>query len=462
MPSTPAKETPQGSQPDPKRIDAMPTKTLFIDMLTRDIPLIPAILDLVDNCVDGARNLRGNDSFEGLWVRLEISKEQLRIIDNCGGIDVETARSYAFRFGRDEKAPSIRHSIGRFGVGMKRALFKLGEEFEIKSTALNGHFRMQVDVPTWALSPNWEFKFNKIQENLSNFPPEKRGTEIVVRSLRTDVAAEFSLANFETELSKAIKSRMQEALSRGLSITLNQIPIGIKTLELLSSLQLAPVYKKITYRNPPEKPVVVKLYCGLGASEGRDARAQAGWHVFCNGRLVLEADKTAVTGWGEQRETKIPGFHGQYNYFRGFVYFDSDDAGRLPWNTTKTGLDQDSPIYRLALLQMRDLMRPVIDFLNKLKDEKQETAETGEAGPLQNLVAAAVTKDLTKVKTRSLFELPKIAAKVVPRGPRLQPIQYKVPYDKVQIAKKTLGVTSFKKVGEETFNYYFEAECDTE
>ena len=272
MPSTPAKETLQGSQLDPKRIEAMPTKAFFIEMLTRDIPLIPAILDLVDNCVDGATNLRGNDSFEGLWVRLEVSKEQLRITDNCGGIDVETARWYAFRFGRHEKAPSIRHSIGRFGVGMKRALFKLGEEFKIKSTALNSRFSMHVDVPTWALSPNWEFKFNKLQEDLSDIPLEKRGTEIIVRSLRTDVAEEFSLANFKTELSKEIESRVQDALSRGLSITLDQIPIGIKTLELLSSSQLAPAYKKLTYRKPKKKPVIVKLYCGLGASEGKEGR----------------------------------------------------------------------------------------------------------------------------------------------------------------------------------------------
>jgi hypothetical protein len=38
-------------------IDAEPTKAFFIDMLTRDIPLDQAILDLVDNCVDGAKAL---------------------------------------------------------------------------------------------------------------------------------------------------------------------------------------------------------------------------------------------------------------------------------------------------------------------------------------------------------------------------------------------------------------------
>jgi hypothetical protein len=36
-------------------ISAEPTKSFFVDMLTRDIALEQAILDLVDNSVDGAK-----------------------------------------------------------------------------------------------------------------------------------------------------------------------------------------------------------------------------------------------------------------------------------------------------------------------------------------------------------------------------------------------------------------------
>ena len=34
-------------------VDATPVKSFFVDMLTRDIELVDAILDLLDNCVDG-------------------------------------------------------------------------------------------------------------------------------------------------------------------------------------------------------------------------------------------------------------------------------------------------------------------------------------------------------------------------------------------------------------------------
>ena len=38
----------------PEQASAIPTKQFFVSMLTRDIRLEDAILDLVDNCLDGA------------------------------------------------------------------------------------------------------------------------------------------------------------------------------------------------------------------------------------------------------------------------------------------------------------------------------------------------------------------------------------------------------------------------
>src|SRR5438067_1777019 len=100
-------------------IDAMPTKELFIDMLTRDISLIPAIIDLVDNSADGAKKDKGDGSLEDFWARLSIAPREFKLSDNCGGISVETAKKYAFRFGRPSGAPFVKHSVGQFGVGMK-------------------------------------------------------------------------------------------------------------------------------------------------------------------------------------------------------------------------------------------------------------------------------------------------------------------------------------------------------
>ena len=69
-------------------INAYPTKELFIEMLTKDITLRDAIGDLLDNSVDGALRLREDDSYEGLWVKIELNAKDghFQITDNCGGI----------------------------------------------------------------------------------------------------------------------------------------------------------------------------------------------------------------------------------------------------------------------------------------------------------------------------------------------------------------------------------------
>ena len=99
-------------------------------MLTRDVLLTRAIIDLVDNSIDGAKRLRSEGDYSGLKVIIRFSEEEFSIEDNCGGISIPTARDYAFRFGRPKDAPSTTSSVGQFGVGMKRTFFKLGRFFQ--------------------------------------------------------------------------------------------------------------------------------------------------------------------------------------------------------------------------------------------------------------------------------------------------------------------------------------------
>jgi hypothetical protein len=434
-------------------IDTMPTKELFIDMLTRDIALSPAILDLVDNCADGAKRLHGEGPYKELWVRIDITPESFRISDNCGGISVEVARKYAFRFGRPAAAPTVKHSIGQFGVGMKRAIFKIGREFSVESATASSRFVVEVDVKKWAATPKWEFEFTRLEEGI-RVRRDAQGTTIEVEDLNDDVSESFALKTFETELKNAIESRLQHSISKGLAVTLNKIPVTAEPLEMLSDPRLAPAYLELKYAERGEKPVTVKLYCGLGHSEDPTA---AGWHVFCNGRLILEGDKTDATGWGWAEDgLKIPGFHGQFNHLRGYAYFDCDDAGRLPWNTTKTGVDIDSAIYRAARLQMMRLMRPVVDFCNRLKEEKERKGEDPGLGPLEKLLEASEAKPVSKITVRDVFELPKV--RPVPKGPTLQRVQYDRPLAKVNEVKEALAARSFKEVGEKTFDYFYNAE----
>ncbi|MBV6440604.1 MAG: hypothetical protein EPGJADBJ_02276 [Saprospiraceae bacterium] len=165
------------------KVNANPTKEFFIDMLTRDIRLEHAIIDLTDNSIDGALIKRPTEDFSDLWIRLEVSPDQFKISDNCGGFSLETACEYAFRFGRPKGRKDVDHSVGRFGVGMKRALFKIGEYFKVESKCGKDHFTVEVDVNEWSTDEvNWDFDYRGGGEFLNG--KDEDGTVIVVTMVR--------------------------------------------------------------------------------------------------------------------------------------------------------------------------------------------------------------------------------------------------------------------------------------
>jgi DNA topoisomerase VI subunit B len=182
-------------------IDASPTKELFISMLVKDLELKDAIGDLVDNSVDGSRRMRGNEKYDDLFIKIEATTDCFKITDNCGGIPADLARDYAFRFGRPPNMPTITHSLGQFGIGMKRALFKLGKKFKIESTSSTSRFVVEVNVDEWKKLTKWNFTFDDIKEDLPEEDTKgKRGTIITVTDLHEDVAEQFNLGNFISEL----------------------------------------------------------------------------------------------------------------------------------------------------------------------------------------------------------------------------------------------------------------------
>lgn len=449
-----------------RTIDAMPTKELFIAMLTRDVALIPAIIDLADNCTDGARRVKGEKSWSGFEVTIEAKPDKFLISDNCGGMDVETARKYAFRFGREAGHVPEKGEVGRFGVGMKRGLFKLGKHFHIRSTTKKTQFDVTIDVEKWAKKPAWQFEFDKAPKEDGNFTADEHGTEIIVTKVHPQVADHFKSDQFIQELRQQLTSKLETSLANGLTVKVNGESLKPHIRKLVSDKALAPAKKRFTLAGAKGKKVTVELWCGLGKPESHSsARAESGWYVFCNGRMLLEADKTTATGWGVEDDESIPAYHPQFNDFRGYAYLDADDAADLPWNTTKTALDTDHPVYRSVRQHMVALARPVINYFNKRKEENDALKAAGDEGTgrLQSLFDDAKTKPLEDIKARTAFSAPPPKKAPKPKGAGAQQsISFKVDRDKADAVKDSLDVTSWTKVGEEVFNYYYNAECGDE
>src|ERR1051326_4509435 len=173
-----------------KSVSGAPTKNFFVEMLTRDIELQDAILDLLDNCVDGVIRTRSKvkakrDSLQGYWAHIKFNENKFSIEDNCGGIPWKLAKNYAFRMGRPEGSPTEPGSIGIVGIGMKRAIFKMGRECYVHSNHSQDTFLVSIP-PDWFNNDTWEFKADR-EKPVANY----KGTILEITELTEPTQVAF-------------------------------------------------------------------------------------------------------------------------------------------------------------------------------------------------------------------------------------------------------------------------------
>ena len=143
----------------PTTVHAYPRKQFFIEMFTRDIGLEDCILDLIDNSMDALLSTR-NINIEGeilaqirgevkkksekSHIRLECTEKRFSITDDCGGINYEDAVKEVFCFGHNPDSP--RRRLGVYGIGMKRAIFKIGNRIRVESKTGKEAIRVEFNV----------------------------------------------------------------------------------------------------------------------------------------------------------------------------------------------------------------------------------------------------------------------------------------------------------------------------
>lgn len=358
---------------NPSLIDARPSKRFFIDMLTRDITVADCILDLIDNAVDKAVEVSGVDVMDVLdrkpvefeddpnsKPRVEITFDgQFRMSDNCGGISKKEASTEVFLFGSQPTVVAGSTGLSVYGIGMKRALFKLGRNAVVRSSDGSDDWQVNIDVDRWQRHRRWTLDFTPRTDERPALIGE-RATTIVVDRLTDQTTQLLGQPSFWLDLRRRIATTYALFIEAGLDVFVNDERVEA-TLPVLSENSVTPGRRLFDHQD-----VSVLIIVGVSPRDDENAH---GWYVFCNGRMVLEADQGMTTGWGDL----LPQFRSKYNHFVGFVYFRSDHVSKLPWRTTKQGVDPESDVYRAALVEMRLQARPVLDFLNDLyPSEAQE------------------------------------------------------------------------------------------
>lgn len=375
-----------------------PTKRFFVEMLTRDIHLEDAILDLLDNSLDGVARSQGKNpediDYSGYWVKIKFNKKNFSIEDNCGGIPEENV-DYAFRMGRPEDAPKEElATVGVYGIGMKRSIFKVGRHCVIETNHKeNDAFKVEIDESWLASDSDWEIPL----QNAMSFD-ENYGTKISISNLNPSIAKRFSGKDFNTSLVNKIIYAYSYIIAKGFEVLVNGEKINPNPVSIRYESKggdgkaIQPYMYKANIDD-----VEVSLIVGFSAPlvtekeeeeekiEPKYRTENAGWTIVCNDRIVVYKDKTELTGWGED----FARYHTQFIAISGVVYFKSRYPEKLPITTTKRGVDITSSLFLKVRKHIIEGTKLFIDYTNKWKGEdlikqsNERLSKTQSATPIE-------------------------------------------------------------------------------
>ena len=388
------------NDPQPDRyepVNASPVKSFFVSMLTRDIKLEESILDLLDNCVDGILRSKGGNGakpYEGFKAEIEFNADSFSISDNCGGIPWDL-HEYAFRMGRSPDRPAdAPGSVGVYGIGMKRAIFKIGQDCLISTRNADDQYEVEIS-PNWiADESDWMIPVQNAGKSM-----DYEGTTIVVGALNPGISETFSdeAKVFESELVRMVSTHYAYIIDKGFEVAINGVPVKPLTTKIVYGDQEKTgdeTVRPFVFKAKSDDGVEVFLAVGFTRiiptrneiedeqEASRLSTEDAGWTILCNDRAVIHCDRSELTGWGE---AGVPRYHTQFIAISGIVELRSEDPGKLPTTTTKRGIDASSPLYFQIKNKMREGMRIFTDYTNKWKGEAEESKKHIEGGRLLSL-----------------------------------------------------------------------------
>lgn len=443
--------------------NAYPTKRFFLQMFTRDISVEDCLLDLIDNSIDALIRTRDID-ISAPWsvdestpedlstlptVDLRVSPSKITLVDKCGGIDEKLVPHDLFGFGHTkEYQPGI---LGAYGVGLKRALFKLGNRFDLKSRTTKTGFHARLDVVEWAKRDrrpkDWQIPVTALKGVRRAVDA---GTTIAVADLHQEVAQRLKDPTTENRLRKNVAQAYTLFLDTYVRVTVNGAPVSPMVLPFARSPEVEPGRDRYEDGN-----VRVSLMASLAP---RDEWTQdvSGWYLFCNKRLVLAADKSTLTGWG----VDLPQWHSKFRGFVGAAFFESDNPLDLPWTTTKRGMNRESMVFQKARNRMIVLARPVCDFLTDMYPSELQD-RVAERDVAERLERTSVQKEVAALDAGAPASSPFSAKRKRPRRKTTVSVQFNAPRESIEKVKRRLAKPKWgaRRVARYCLDHFVKREC---
>lgn len=439
-------------------VHAYPRKQFFIEMFTRDLRLEDCILDLIDNSMDALLTSRGinverfilgqqngpkKERHPKATIQLNLSESRVSITDDCGGMSYGDAVTEAFCFGHGDEAPKKR--LGVYGIGLKRAIFKIGNRVRIDSRTESDSFEVEIsDVKEWAKKDakieDWTFPIRRLQNGASL---KERGMSVVITELHDEVKARLNDGTIASILDRSVAQSYPFFLDSLVDVRIGKNAVRGVPLPFGGSDKIEPGIAKF------EQGGVKATILATVAPGDKWTQEYAGWYVICNGRVVVNANKDDLTGWGQT----LPAFHSKYRGFVGLALFTSEDPAKLPWTTSKRGLNREALVFQRARNVMAGAAKPVISFLNDMYP-----SELAEHPPERQAAKEVIQRDFAPLLSLEPVAFTRKLATTTKKTVR---IQFDARTSDIEKIKKKLRRPhmSASDIGRHALEYYLTNEC---
>ena len=424
-------------------INASPSKKFFIETLVKDIDLIDAILDLIDNSIDSHIK---HDFSERKDIKIALFADRFQLEDNCGGIPKDEVYEHVFRLGTSDETSE--RTIGVYGIGLKRAVFKIGKNILIESDDGTSKYSILIDKAWLRDEDNWKLHF--AEESIST---GKRFTRITITDLYPNITDDLKNPVFVNALNEKIRNTYTFLIQNRVDIWLNDLKVEPYIFRFLEEPNnFAPYHKTHDIEG-----VQVEIFAGF--TPGGRQKWPFGWYVFCNERLIVANDTSERTGWDIYRKYHYP----EDDRVLGIVIFRSTNPSLLPWQTTKDDIQIDSRIYR----QAQDIMRAITRRLTNVIREAGRLVDPDMGETVGKSIFEDVpTKSVNKITEEQdeilpiVDGVPSIAFDALRKPPTNTYVQFIAKRELVKKVKEKLGNSymSNKEMGEMTFKYFIEME----
>ena len=357
-----------------------PPKDLVISA-RRDLSFYEANYELIDNSID---KWRTDGSKRNLKIKIDYDLELLTgtFVDNAGGMDEHDVYK-VFIPGETTNRDFSKFTIGSFGMGAKKGIFRLTDGAKIVS-CVSTKFSATSEVPEkWELKPSWETLDGRAK------PIGPGNTRLYFYKLFAPPTADEidELIRWVGVIYRPLLSG--QLMTKRIVITINGVDVEPTSgIDWSYPKDAAPrVYAcNQTFKNFLQTGIDLNLQfrfkCGLTRklpSKREGLQPDWGIDVYGNGRLI---ERYLKTEFGFGTTGLAIGTKG-HDYFRGELFINGHSFA-IPWDTHKREYMRDHPVSVWLRSTLRGIIKSYADIGRRFANDTPLRQKHLEGTPQKN------------------------------------------------------------------------------